>query len=148
MLMSSKKGFQLPETNNPNATPSVQRRAMSKKGSKEKPAEFMGFCNASLAEEDRGEWVQWTTEPDLFDQAFNEACELGFKFTTNFDIKDDCFRSTAACWIAGLPSAGRILTVRGAHPTTSLSRVVWLLVHKLHYDLGEGEPPTRDPDAW
>lgn len=127
---------------------SIHRRVQTNKAGKVRQAEFAGFVNVTLTEQDKALWGQWVGEEGVFDAAFLEACESGFKFTVSYDDKDECFRATAACWLAGLPGAGRLLTIRGKHPSTALSRVVWVLVWKLGYELGEGVAQDRTEDKW
>jgi len=111
-------------------------------------ADFVGYVNVTLTEEDRSDFESWSDDRDLLDTAYIEALADGYQFTTKFDKRGDVYMVSVSTWDRGKSDAGIIYTGRSDDPTIALAKSLFVLARKLNWDLANGYVKRGFQDAF
>lgn len=130
----------------------VGKNATSKGKTKTAPrderANFVGYVNVTLTEEDRADFEGWSSDGDILAEAYIEALADGYQFTTKFDTTNDAYMVSVSTWDRSKADAGIIYTGRSSSPQVALSKCVYVLSRKLNWDLANGYVKRGFTDAF
>ena len=111
-------------------------------------ANFVGYVNVTLTEEDRSDFEVWSNDRDLLDTAYIEALAESYQFTTKFDTGNDVYMVSVSTWSRDKSDAGIIYTGRSDSPATALAKCLFVLARKLNWDLANGYVKRGFVDAF
>lgn len=118
------------------------------KSPRDERANFVGYVNVTLTEEDRADFEAWSNDRDLLDTAYIEALADGYQFTTKFDAGNDVYMVSVSTWDRSKADAGIIYTGRSDNPATALAKSLFVLARKLNWDLANGYVKRGFTDAF
>lgn len=118
------------------------------KSSRDERADFVGYVNVTLTEEDRSDFEGWASDNDLFQETYIEALVSGYQFTTKFDAGSDCYMVSVSSWDRSKTDAGIIYTGRANLPYLALTKCLYVLSRKLSWDLANGYVKRAFKDAF
>jgi hypothetical protein len=111
-------------------------------------ANFVGYVNVTLTEEDRSDFESWSNDRDLLDTAYIEALAEGYQFTTKLDAGGDVYMVSVSTWDRKKSDAGIIYTGRSDSPSVALAKCLFVLARKLNWDLANGYVKRGFTDAF
>lgn len=118
------------------------------KSSRDERANFVGYVNVTLTEEDRSDFEVWSSDNDLQSETYIEALADGYQFTTKFDVGGDVYMVSISTWDRNKADAGIIYTGRSDNPATALAKCLFVLARKLDWDLSNGYVKRGFQDAF
>lgn len=109
-------------------------------------ADFVGYVNLTLTDEDKVDYDAWCSETDIVEEGYLSALELGYQFTNKFDLSTKAFICTVSQFRVGKPDSGLLYTARSGHPYSALTKAVYVCSRKLAFNLANGyvNRPYRD----
>lgn len=111
-------------------------------------ANFVGYVNVTLTEEDREDFHVWADDRDLLDETYIEALAEGYQFTSKFDAGGDVYMVSVSTWDRNKADAGIIYTGRSDSPAIALAKCLFVLARKLNWDLANGYVKRGFQDAF
>jgi len=111
-------------------------------------ANFVGYVNVTLTEEDRSDFEVWSHDRDLLDETYIEALADGYQFTSKFDAGGDVYMVSVSTWDRDKADAGIIYTGRSDNPAVALAKCLFVLARKLDWDLSNGYVKRGYQDAF
>jgi len=118
------------------------------KSSKLERAEFVGYVNITLTEEDRADYEGYVGEADMLAEAHLDALDLGYQFTTKADFENDCVLCSISNWDRLSQDSGVIYTARASNPGDALSKALFVWDRKLARNLNNGAVKGTRQDAF
>lgn len=122
--------------------------AKAKTSSRSERADFVGYVNITLSEEDRVDFLAWMDQGDLPREAYLEAYDAGYQFSFKFDRENDAFGCSVSRWDVGAEDSGIIYTARSSDPEAALWKAVYVLTRKLSWSLANGFVKRKAVDSF
>lgn len=111
-------------------------------------APFLGYVNITLVEEDRADYAGYVGETDLLAEAYMDALDLGYQFTTKWDAENDCYTCSISNWHTTAEDSGVIYTARASNPNEALDKALYVWDRKLARNLNNGAVKGTRRDAF
>lgn len=131
----------------------VGNNGKSKKGKKEGKlgegfnAEFRGYINMSLTDDQKSTFDQWSETMSFWD-VYEGAVSDGVNIAVKIDPKSEGFVASATQRRENSPNAGLCVTARAREPVKALLRLLFTLAILNHAEKWEDLQPLADPDRW
>ena len=109
-------------------------------------AQFSGFVNVTLSKDEKEHFATWSETVD-FDERQAVHCRLGRKFTSSYDLKQQCFMALVFERDEKSPNAGKMISARGNTPMLCQWRLLYILDVIMHDQPWEGSF-TTSADLW
>jgi len=110
-------------------------------------AEFRGFINLDLPEEQRARFDVWVTTANAYDM-FDVAVADGVVLSVKLDTKSDGYLASATQRRVASPNAGLVVTARAKTPQVALWRLVFCLYILSVDPSWEATQAIANPDRW
>lgn len=110
-------------------------------------AEFRGFINVNLSDEQKELYVSWATEETLRDAADYQVTS-GVNLSLKRERKVGGFLATATQRDPRSPNAGLCVTARGKTAATAWGRVLFILSVLSEFERWEDTQPLANADRW
>lgn len=110
-------------------------------------AEFRGYVNLVLSDEEKGLWRTWATT-DAPWLVLNDQIRRGVNVSVKQDPKGANALASATQRDPLSPNAGLVVTARAADAEQALSRVLFCLAVLDRTEKWEDTQPIADPDRW
>lgn len=110
-------------------------------------AEFRGYINLNLSDEQKAGYEAWAESASFWEalEAFTgDGCNLSLKWVG----KEGHFLASATQRREDSPNAGLVVTARGKSAGTALGRVLFTLTILARHERWEDTQPLADPDRW
>jgi len=111
-------------------------------------AEFVGYVNITLTEEDRLDYDGYNNDPTIGEEAYLDALDLGYQFTVKFERESDCFSCSISNWSRSATDSGVIYTGRSSTPHQAVAKAVYVWDRKLSRNLNNGHVKGTRRDAF
>lgn len=109
-------------------------------------AQFNGFVNVTLSKDDKEHFAVWTETID-YDERKSVHLRLGRKFTTSYDLKQQCFMCLVFERDSQSPNAGKMISARGQSPSIAEWRLLFILDVVMHDGVWDSLS-TTSADLW
>jgi len=110
-------------------------------------AEFRGYINLDLTDDQKASWAKWAGSPD--EAAWLESSVSdGVNLSLRIDPRSGGFLASATQRRVGSPNAGLCVTARAREAVSALSRVVYCLAILGEKERWEDTQPLANPDRW
>lgn len=123
-------------------------KASQTSAQKSERADFAGYVNISLAENDKVEFASWMDVDGAFEHAFTQSLERGYQYSLKFNVDNDAYTCSVSCWDVSSVDAGLIYTAHSGTPYGAIQKAVWVLAIKLKGSLQNGYVKRKDADVW
>jgi len=111
-------------------------------------ADFVGYVNVTLTDADKPDFEGWNVDGVFPLEAFLDALELGYQFTTKFDAENECFSCSVSSWNKSRDDAGIIYTARSDDPEKARLKAIYVWDRKLARNLWNGHVKGQRRDAF
>lgn len=111
-------------------------------------ADFVGYVNITLTEDDKADFDAWELENDVVSEEYLSALELGYQFTVKCDLEHQSFICSVSNWQMGRADAGVIYTARAANPNRALVKAIYVTCRKFAFNLANGYVNQARHDAF
>jgi len=111
-------------------------------------ANFVGYVNITLTEDDKTDFDAWELENDVVSEEYFSALELGYQFTIKSDLEHQSFICSVSNWQVGRPDAGIIYTARASSPERALVKAIYVTCRKFAFNLANGFVNRTQRDAF
>jgi hypothetical protein len=110
-------------------------------------AEFRGYINLSLSDEEKSAWEAWSVTPDVW-ACLDAQVEQGVNIAVKRERATNGYVASATQRDPSSPNAGLCVTARGRGAGVALTRVLWCLAVLGRSDRWEDTQPLANPDRW
>lgn len=110
-------------------------------------AEFRGYVNVNLSDEQKATYDTWVSGQGYFEQ-LEAAVASGVNLSLKLDPKGGGCLASATQRNPDSPNAGLVVTARGRDAVTAWGRVIFILAILSHKPRWEDTQPMADPDRW
>jgi hypothetical protein len=110
-------------------------------------AEFRGYINLQLTDEQKLAYVKWAESSSLW-EVLEASVSSGVNLSLKLDPKGHGCLASATQRAEASPNAGLVVTARGKDAGTAWGRVLFCLALLSHKDRWEDTQPLADPDLW
>lgn len=110
-------------------------------------AQFRGYVNLNLTDEQKGVFAAWLETSALW-ETLEAAVADGVNLSLKLDPKGGGCLASATQRRPGSPNAGLVVTARGRDAWTAWGRVLYCLTVLGHKERWEDTQPMADPDRW
>ena len=118
------------------------------KSTRAERADFVGYVNLTLTEEDGIDFTAWLGQGDIAQEAYVEALIDGYQFSLKYDTANDTFICSVSNWDVGAKDAGIIYSARAADIGRATEKAVYVLSRKMNWDLSNGYVKHQLKDAF
>jgi len=115
--------------------------------SKGDDAEFRGYVNLNLTEEEKSGYAVWAS-PDTLFQVFAAQVNGGVNVAVKPDPKGAGFLASATQRRVASPNAGLCVTARADDPVKAFGRLMYILAILDRSPRWEDTQPVANPDRW
>jgi len=110
-------------------------------------AEFRGYINLALSEEEKKAYSKWADPAAVF-AVFAAAVSDGVNISVKPDVRGDGYMSSATQRRETSVNAGICVTARASDPVTSFGRLMYILSILSRAESWEATQPLANPDRW
>ena len=110
-------------------------------------AEFVGYINLQLTDEQRAGFDTWVAGASAVD-ALEYHTSIGINFALRVDPKSGGYLASATMRDSSSPNAGLCVTARAREALTAFWRVVFCVVILSHHEHWTDLQPVANPDRW
>jgi len=110
-------------------------------------AEFVGFVNPVISEEQKDAFESWSASASPWDALETHTAD-GVSVSVKWDARSSSFMGSATQRRVGSPNAGLVVTARAGSASKALLRVIFCLVVLSHAEKWTELAPVADPDRW
>jgi len=111
-------------------------------------AEFVGYVNVTLTENDKADFEVWEADTDLVNDGYYQALGLGYQFTLKQDLSNEVYLCSVSQFRPGKSDSGFIYTARSDAPNKALLKAIYVCSRKFPYDLSQGYIKRQPRDAF
>lgn len=110
-------------------------------------AEFRGYINVSLTDEQKGHYSAWAAGAAYW-EALEGFVEAGVNLSLKREPKTGGFLASGTQRDPNSPNAGLCVTARAQLPSTALGRLLFTLTYLALKERWEDTQPLSSPDRW
>lgn len=110
-------------------------------------AEFRGYINLSLNDEEKLAWAAWSVTADVW-ECLDAQVGQGVNIAVKRERGAGGYVASATQRDPSSPNAGLCVTARGKAAGIALTRVLWCLTVLGRSDHWEDTQPLANPDRW
>jgi len=110
-------------------------------------AEFRGYINVNLSDEQKENYVAWATSSSYAD-AFEYQVSIGVNVSVKRSLKEGCYIASGTQRDESSPNAGLCVTARGKEAGVALGRLMFILTLLAKKDRWEETQSVANPDRW
>lgn len=110
-------------------------------------AEFRGYINVTLTDEQKAAYVKWAQSAS-FGDALEHQLGSGVNLSVKRSLKEACFVASGTQRSRESVNAGLCVTARGKEAGIALGRLLFILTILTKKDRWEDTQPVANPDRW
>lgn len=122
-------------------------RSASANGMGQDNAEFRGYINVNLSDEQKENYVAWATSSSYAD-AFEYQVSIGVNVSVKRSLKEGCYIASGTQRDESSPNAGLCVTARGKEAGVALGRLMFILTLLTKKERWEDTQGVANPDRW
>lgn len=110
-------------------------------------AEFRGYINVQLSDEQKAAYPQWSESASFWDVLDAQVSD-GVNIALRREKGGEAFLASATQRRVDSVNAGLCVTARGRDAASAFGRVLFILAFLGHRESWEATQPIADPDRW
>jgi len=127
---------------------SERKANKTKASSRPERADFVGYVNITLTDEDAKDFAGWFEQQDLVVDAYLDLFDKGYQITLKFDGENDCYTASVSNWSVDAIDSGVIYTGRSNTIEGATWKAVYVWDRKLARNLNNGHVKGTRKDAF
>lgn len=125
----------------------ARRKGKKKEALETYDAEFAGFINLQISEEQKEAFERWADSASPW-EALEAFTVDGVAFSVKWDARSSAFMGSATQRRSGSPNAGLVTTARGGTAAKALFRTIFCVTILSRAEKWTDLQPVANPDRW
>lgn len=123
-------------------------KAKTAKSTRPQRADFVGYVNITLTEDDAEDFQGWFSQADVVADAYLDMFDLGYQATLKYDHENEAFSCSISNWSPEAIDSGVIYTARSGTVEGATWKAVYVWDRKLDRNLNNGHVKGTRKDAF
>jgi len=111
-------------------------------------ADFVGYVNITLTEEDALDFKGWFEQADVVADDYLDAFDKGYQLTLKFDSENECYNCSISNWNVEAEDSGVIYTAKSGTIEGATWKAIYVWSRKLGRNLNNGAVKGTRRDAF
>lgn len=123
-------------------------KAKTTKSARSERADFVGYVNITLTQEDAEDFALWFQQADIVADAYLDMFDKGYQATIKFDPENEAYSCSISNWSPEAVDSGVIYTARSGTVEGATWKAVYVWDRKLDRNLNNGHVKGTRKDAF